>query len=707
VRRRDVAAVLAIASLATAAVQPLAPERLDGLSVDVLFFLRHHLAPSAPPARPPVAVVAIDEETYRRPPFADTPRVMWTKALASTLTALVDGGAAAVGFDVIYPTSVEQYVPGFDRDFLRALRAAAQAGKVVLGKVQHQAQPILPFEGQRIAVGRGRNVHAANAVTDADDVVRRLPLFLESADTGAAETGIALELASRALAQPPERLPAGGVALGGYRIPGSAENRMLINFRGGFGAIPSYSLADLVACAEKGAADYFRRHFAGRIVLVGTMLDVEDRKVTSKRFITGPEGPASAERCVHPAMAGLFDERRRRDEIPGVIVHAQAIENLVRGEALRELPRWSQAALALLPTAGAAAAALLLAPAWAAAALAVGAAGWAGAATAALTQAVVVPLLAPLAAAALAFAAMLGYRFTVADKDKRVLRKSFQLYLAPALIDRMLASERPPELGGEDREVTIFFSDVAGFSSFSEKMTPKELVALMNEYLSEMTDIIEAHHGYVERYMGDAIVALFGAPIDDPGHALSATRAALACGARLAEMNRGTPAFRGYRLAHRIGVSTGPMLVGNIGSKRRFNYTAMGDLANLGARLEGANKYYGTAIMVSEETRRRAGDAITWRELDLVRVKGREHPERVYEPLAEAAAVPEPVRAAAEVYAAALARWRQRDFAGAAALFERVADRDPAAKSFLSRARAQAAAPPDADWEPVTTLEGK
>lgn len=705
-RRRDLLVVLAIALIATAAVESLAAARLGGLSIDILFFLRHRLAPPAPPERPPVVIVAIDEETYRRPPFADTPRVLWSKALASTLTAVVDGGAAAVGFDVIYPATVEQFVPGFDRDFLRALRAAATAGKVVLAKVQHQAQPILPFEGQRIAVGRGRNVHATNVVTDADDVVRRVPLFLK-ADTGALETGFALELAARAAGKPAERLADGGVVLAGRRIPGAARNHLLLNFRGGWGAIPSYSLADLAACAEKGGADYFQRHFAGRIVLVGTMLDVEDRKVTSKRFMTGPEGPATSERCVHPPMVELFDDRRRRDEIPGVIVHATAVENLLRGETLSELPRLGQAGLALVLTAGAAATALLLAPAPAAVALALAAVAWAGAGTLALTQALVLPLLAPLAAAALAFAAMLGYRFAVADKDKRILRKSFALYLSPTLVDRMLASERPPELGGEEREVTIFFSDVAGFSSFSEKMTPKDLVALMNEYFSEMTDIIEAHNGYVERYIGDAIVALFGAPMDDPRHALSATRAALACGARLALMNLGNPAFRGHRLAHRIGISTGPMLVGNIGSKRRFNYTAMGDLANLGARLEGANKYYGTAIMVSEETRRHVGDAIAWRELDLVRVKGRESPVRIYEPLAEAGAVPEPMRAVADAYADALARWRMRDFATAAALFGGIAERDPAAKSFFVRVRRQMSTPAGPEWEPVNALESK
>ena len=152
------------------------------------------------------------------------------------------------------------------------------------------------------------------------------------------------------------------------------------------------------------------------------------------------------------------------------------------------------------------------------------------------------------------------------------------------------------------RDVTVWFSDVAGFTGISEKLSPGELVALMNEYLTAMTDIVEAHGGFVDKYIGDAIVAVFGAPHDDPDHALSAVRAALACQAKLSELNRDAVAFKGHRLACRIGINTGAMLVGNIGSRRRFNYTVMGDAANLASRLEGVNKMYGTRILASAAT---------------------------------------------------------------------------------------------------------
>src|SRR5581483_2912918 len=148
------------------------------------------------------------------------------------------------------------------------------------------------------------------------------------------------------------------------------------------------------------------------------------------------------------------------------------------------------------------------------------------------------------------------------------------------------------------------------------KMTPMELVALMNRYLSAMTDIIEEQGGFVDKYIGDAIVAVFGAPADDPNHAVNAVRAALRCQAKLAELNQQPDTFAGHSLGQRIGLNSGEALVGNMGSRRRFNYTVMGDVVNLASRLEGANKYFASSIMASETTVALTGTAFTWRELD-------------------------------------------------------------------------------------------
>src|SRR4029078_6287385 len=161
---------------------------------------------------------------------------------------------------------------------------------------------------------------------------------------------------------------------------------------------------------------------------------------------------------------------------------------------------------------------------------------------------VLLPPTEPALASLAALAMMIGYRFVLADRDERFLRQSFALYLAPEVIDTMVASGKRPALGGETRNVTMFFSDLSGFSSIAETMTPGELVTLMNEYLSAMTDIIEGHGGYVDKYIGDSIVAMFGAPADDPAHARNAVHAALKCHEKLAELNASNPAFAGHGL---------------------------------------------------------------------------------------------------------------------------------------------------------------
>jgi class 3 adenylate cyclase/CHASE2 domain-containing sensor protein len=710
-RNALVAAIIAV----TAAMIAVSPAfgLLHGMSIDALTALRWLAFGSMrEPASSPAVVVAIDEETYRTTPFAGTPNVTWTREIGRVLTAVVEGGAKVVGFDIVFPTSIEQSevpfgdetlgakVRGFDRDFLRALSVASRSGKVVLGQIQHQEFPILPAEGQRFAVGQGSNIRALNVYTDPDNVVRRMPLTF-SVD-GSTVPSMPVELAARALGARPQSAPDGSVTLGGYRIPSAIPNTMTLNFIGGPDAIPTYSLADLRACAEKGETDFFHRHFDGKVVLIGTVLDDQDRKLTSMRFATAPESK-QAQRCALAAQPA--GNTFARDSISGVYAHATAVNNLIRRDALTEYGLAGRAVMAVAFAALIAAAALLLAPLAATLAYLGLASAWTGAATMALTQAQALPLAEPLIAGLLALGATIAYRFAIADQDKRLLRQSFALYLAPEVIEKLMASHKPPVLGGELRQVTVLFSDIAGFSSFSEVMAPGELVTLMNTYLTAMTDIIEAHGGFVDKYIGDAIVAVFGAPLDDPNHAAHAVRAALACRARLEELNRHAAEFKGQKLGARIGLNSGEALVGNIGSHRRFNYTAMGDAVNLAARLENANKYFTTTIMASEATMSLADAAFAWRELGAIRVKGRIRPVRVFEPLAAAGEESPEQKMRATTYAQALACWRARDFAGAAERFAAIAETDPPSGLFLKYATEFARRPPPPDWEPVTTLE--
>jgi adenylate cyclase len=271
----------------------------------------------------------------------------------------------------------------------------------------------------------------------------------------------------------------------------------------------------------------------------------------------------------------------------------------------------------------------------------------------------------------------------------------------------MVAANKPPALGGEMRNVTIFFSDIAGFSSIAEALAPPDLLHFMNEYLSAMSDIIQEQRGFVDKYIGDAIVAVFGAPLDDPNHAESAISSALRCRDRLHKLNTEPAEWQRFTLRQRIGINSCDALVGNIGSRQRFNYTVMGDAVNVASRLEGANKYFGTTIMAAKSTFDRASTSFAWRELDSIRVQGREEPVRIYEPLAYHGEETPEQKVVAAAYAHALACWRRRDFAACAEALTPVAAADPPSALLLQRAKKFLAHPPAADWDAVNTLEGK
>ena len=710
---RDAIAVAVIVLVcATVSASP-AFNFVHGLSIDILTALRWEMfGRRQDPAASPAVVVAIDEETYQTPPFKGTPTQIWTGEIGRVLGAVVEGGAKVVGFDIVFAKSIEQSeipfggglfgekVRGFDRDYLRALSVASAAGKVVLGEVLRGDQPVRPSPGQRIAARQ--NVRALNVFTDPDDVVRRTPLTF-SVD-GKPSPSMALELASRALDARPELKADGTAVLAGYRIPAAVPNTMTLNFEGGADDIPTYSLADLSSCAAKNDRDFFRRQFEGKVVIIGSVLGLEDRVLTSKQFTTGIER-ARAPRCVLAEQQ--VSGRVQRRDIAGVYIHATAVNNLIARDAAVELGRLPVTLIAALVAAFAALLARTLTPAGALLAFLATIAVYVTAATAAFNHSLVLPLSEPFIAGAAALAATVGYRFMIADRDRRLLQKSFALYLAPDVIDRMLASNKLPVLGGETRHVTVLFSDLEGFSLIAERMSPEALMALMNEYLSEMTDIIESHGGYVDKYIGNSIVAVFGAPADDPDHAGNAARAALGCCARLEQLNRSAAAFRDCKIAQRIGINSGDALVGNFGSRRRFNYSVMSDAVNVASRLEGANKFYGTTVIASETTVALAGAAFAWRELDTVRVKGRTYQLKIYQLLALAADLAPDRQAVAADYALGLAHWRAGEFELAAACFERSAATDRPSSLFLERARMQAQQLPGGEWDPVRTLQEK
>ncbi|MDC0033799.1 adenylate/guanylate cyclase domain-containing protein [Alphaproteobacteria bacterium] len=701
---RKVAATLLIVAAANFVILPFA-DRLDGLSVDILFLLRDKsYGQKHDPKSSPTVVVAIDEETYRRPPFQSLPKVMWSNEIATVLEAVIDGGAKVVGFDVVFPTSVEQKLRGHDRKMLIALRKASRKGAVVLGKVQHQRKPISPFSGYSYAVGHHRNIRALNMLEDDDGVIRRLPLFFRSGDLQIGERNelsMAMEIASRLIGETPKISDENEVIFFGQSIK-SDRPGPLINFDGGPGWIPSYSLADLYACAASGKMNYFRRHFSGKAVFIGVVVDVEDRKLTSRRFINSPEGTGLTDRCVYPPMKDLYRTDIVRDSIPGVFLHATGVNMLVRSELIAEVGKIGNIATALILSCLAAIATFVFIPISASIFVLAGALLWVVATTVFFQNGVLTPLLHPLAAAFLSFAMMIAYRFAITDKDKRYLRQAFSLYLPSTIVDRLVESASPPKLGGESRELTVLFSDIQDFTQISEPLSPTDLVRFLNLYLSVMTNIIEEHGGFVDKFIGDAVVGVFGAPFDDPDHALHAVEAAIACQRNLAEMQENFGLPDSPVVATRIGINTGEMLVGNIGSSRRFNYTVMGDAVNLAARLESANKTFGTSILVSDSTYQNCGEEISFLEIDTIRVVGRTIPVTVYEALLE----PNDTIFLRE-FAQALANYREGKFDQAKTKFQPLADAgNSSAASFIALIAAMSDTE-KSTWEGVTNLQNK
>jgi adenylate cyclase len=283
--------------------------------------------------------------------------------------------------------------------------------------------------------------------------------------------------------------------------------------------------------------------------------------------------------------------------------------------------------------------------------------------------------------------------------------RSFARYVPRDLVRAVVASGQPAELSGDTRELTIYFSDLAGFTSLAESRTPDELVKMLGQYFDDMSQIIASEQGTLDKYLGDGIMAFWGAPLPLPAHAARACAAALRCHRRVRELEA-----RGVSLAARIGIATGDVLVGNIGSTERMNYTVMGDTANLASRLEGLNKQYGTQLMISEATFEQARGEIVARPIDVVAVKGKVRGVRVYELLALASDGDALAEALAADATAALEAYLARRFDEAIAAWDRVLARRPGDRAALvlrERAARLLASPPGPDWTGVTVATEK
>ena len=313
-------------------------------------------------------------------------------------------------------------------------------------------------------------------------------------------------------------------------------------------------------------------------------------------------------------------------------------------------------------------------------------------------------LVTPLAGLSAALVAVLLYRYAVVDRTGRRVRTAFRHYLAPELVAQIAAHPERLQLGGETRELSILFSDVKGFTGISEHLPPQQLTALLNDYLTAMTEIVYKHGGTVDKYEGDAIIAFWNAPVAQANHAERAVRAALEYQATLTAMRADLKARYGHELYARIGLNSGPVVVGNMGSRQRFNYTFLGDAGNLAARLEGINKQFATPILISQMTRTPLPPDIAVREISRVQVVGRKEAVRVFEPMtAEDAAAR---REWLPRFAEALAAYYAGRFEEALKTFTALAAVDPTSALYAARCRELAAHPP-AEWAGVWVMTEK
>ena len=302
------------------------------------------------------------------------------------------------------------------------------------------------------------------------------------------------------------------------------------------------------------------------------------------------------------------------------------------------------------------------------------------------------------------------YLFMMERKQKGFIKGAFSQYLSPTVIDQIVANPSMLELGGERRELTPFFSDIQGFSTISEGLTPEELVQLLNEYLTAMCDIISSYHGTIDKFEGDAIIAFWGAPLDLPDHATVACYATIEMQKRSVEMRKTLREQNRPLLYTRMGLNSGPVVVGNMGSAERMDYTMMGDVVNLAARLEGANKFYKTFSMISGSTYELVKDDVDSRQLDIIRVVGKNEPVPVHELLERKNQTSSEMSGVVEQYLKALKLYQDRNFADAVKEFEKVLSIDPEdgpSQTYVKRCGMVLESPPEKDWDGVFTFTEK
>ncbi|NOX35953.1 MAG: CHASE2 domain-containing protein [Calditrichaeota bacterium] len=656
-----------------------------------------------------VIIVDVDERSIQKlGKFHLWPRTYWAKALKF----LQDSGVRLVGLDFLFDADIRH--PDEDQMFIESIQ---ELQKVVLAFFMAEADSehflyamssepagldvdrfivnVPPELKYRLLAGDRMDpqfVHLLNAATalgfvnifpDEDGIFRRIPMFMRFNENvyPAFSVAMAMRLLNVRDVQYLENEQVVQLLAGDgrqVRIPVDQQGKFLIYYQGPFQTFRYIPFYDLLM----GYVD--PNYLKDKIVLVGS------------------------------SAPGLFDLRATplQSRFPGVEVNANVLYQILKGKFIRE---WQPTykflfymlvgilvgflVLLLRPLGG------ILASAFTVLLI------FLGSFYALSSYSLWVPFIGPVLVVLFTYMLNYAYRYIVEEKDKRQIKRIFSHYLSSSVVEELLKDPDKIKLGGEKKVCTVMFSDLAGFTSLSEKMDPEDLVKVLNNYLTEMTNIIFENEGMLDKYEGDAIMAVFGAPVDIGNHAVKACRAALQMQRRLQEIREEWKKLGYPSLHQRIGINTGPMVVGNMGSETRFDYTVMGDSVNLGSRLEGANKMYGTQIMIGEETYKMARDHIVVRQLDLLRVKGKTEPVKVFELVALRKDPLDPhIKQLLEVFQKGYQHYLAQNWEWAMRYFKQaleIVPDDVPSKLYLQRCQEFKENPPGKDWDGVYTLRTK
>jgi len=523
-----------------------------------------------------------------------------------------------------------------------------------------------------------------NIVPDPEDgVVRRLDLVFKCGEEIYAP--ISIQSVWHFLDRPPLVVRVAdygieGIQMGERFIPTDEKGRVLINYLGPEKTLPHYSISDIL---ERKFPD---GTFTGKIVLVGaTAIGVYDKRTT----------PVSSS-----------------GEYPGLEVHATVIDNILKEEFLHK-PEWTKLydALAILILG-------LLTGYFIPRLNALK--GIAFASVLFILQIIItrtlfvrfglwVNMIYPSLILLLIYTSLTVYRYLTEERERKKLKGAFMHYVSGTVVQEILRCPEKLRLGGEEKELSVLFSDIRGFTAIAEDLSPEELVHLLNEYLTVMTNIILKYDGTLDKYVGDAIMAIFGAPLEQSDHPMRACRSALEMIAGLEKLNEKWIGEGKKPLDMGIGINTGIMVVGNMGSELRFDYTVMGDSVNLASRLEGANKTYKTNILIGETTYEQVRAEYVCLELDKVRVKGKTRPVRIYQLLGDKknAAIPPEI---IEAFHRGLRHYEEQAWDRAIVIFRDILSEDgdfKAAQMYYQRAMNLKADPPPQGWDGVFATSKK